>query len=184
MFTKRPAKGIEAVAPSALETSDRFAAVDPVPFDGTVRASTPGQSDSVPSHNMTCVGAVTAAGNPDELVLSIWDDEGGASRQGERRFRMSVVDPVVPDGGPSDAAELAHSDHGMTPGTIVSLRPGGFGFIASDAHTTPYALPFRRAAVAGGGFDRLHAGQHVRFERVPVPGNPGRHHAVRVTPRG
>ena len=69
-------------------------------------------------------------------------------------------------------------------GTITGLRPGGFGFIASDAHGKPWKLVFRRAAVAAGGFDRLRAGQRVRFEQVPLPGDPGRRHAVRVAPLG
>lgn len=68
----------------------------------------------------------------------------------------------------------------MTTGTITSLRPGGFGFIASDALTMPTKLQFRRAAVAADGFDQLHEGQRVRFDRVPVPGNANRFHAVRV----
>ena len=69
-------------------------------------------------------------------------------------------------------------------GTVASLRPGGFGFIASDACTAPAKLPFRRGAVAGGGFDRLREGQRVRFDREPVPGNPRRFRAVRVAPAG
>ena len=67
-------------------------------------------------------------------------------------------------------------------GTITDLRPGGFGFIASDAYTTPWKLAFRRAAVAGDGFDRLRAGQRVRFDREPLPGSARDHRAVRVTP--
>jgi cold shock CspA family protein len=69
-------------------------------------------------------------------------------------------------------------------GTITGLRPGGFGFIASDAYGRPWALQFRRAAVADDGFARLRVGQRVRFDQVPVPGDPGRQHAVRVTPLG
>ena len=65
-------------------------------------------------------------------------------------------------------------------GTVTSLRPGGFGFIASDACTTPAKLPFRREAVTGGGFDQLREGQHVRFDRESVPGSPRRFQAVRV----
>ena len=52
-------------------------------------------------------------------------------------------------------------------GTITDLRFGGFGFIA---------------AVAGDGFDRLRVGQRIRFDQVPVPGDPSRRHAVRVVP--
>lgn len=68
-------------------------------------------------------------------------------------------------------------------GTVTSLRPpGGFGFIASDALTLPTKLPFRRNAVEDDGFDGLREGQRVVFDRVPVPGNPDRYHAVRVAP--
>ena len=67
-------------------------------------------------------------------------------------------------------------------GTISGLRPGGFGFIASDAHTKPWKLVFLRGAVADDGFDGLRAGQRVRFDREPLPGDPGRHRAVRVAP--
>jgi cold shock CspA family protein len=67
-------------------------------------------------------------------------------------------------------------------GTITDLRIGGFGFIASDAYGRPRKLPFRRAAVAGDGFDRLWVGQRIRFDQVPVPGDPSRRHAVRVAP--
>ena len=67
-------------------------------------------------------------------------------------------------------------------GTVTSLRPGGFGFIASDGCGRPWHLLFRRAAVADGGFDRLREGQRVRFDQIPLPGNPGRRCAVRVAP--
>ncbi len=67
-------------------------------------------------------------------------------------------------------------------GTVISLRPGGFGFLASDACTVPARLFFRGADVADGGFDRLREGQRVRFDRVPLPGNPSRRCAVRVAP--
>jgi cold shock CspA family protein len=67
-------------------------------------------------------------------------------------------------------------------GTVTSLRPGGFGFIASDACTVPARLFFRGADVADGGFDRLREGQRVRFDQIPLPGNPGRRCAVRVAP--
>ena len=67
-------------------------------------------------------------------------------------------------------------------GTITSLRPGGFGHIASDAHGKPWNLPFRRQAVADDGFDRLRPGQRVRFAKEPLPGDPSRRHAVRVAP--
>ncbi len=67
-------------------------------------------------------------------------------------------------------------------GVITSLRPGGFGFIASDAHTAPWKLIFHRAAVADEGFDGLRVGQRVRFDREPLPGDPQQHRAVRVAP--
>jgi hypothetical protein len=46
----------------------------------------------------------------------------------------------------------------------------------------PWRLIFRRAAVAADGFDRLRAGQRVRFEQEPIPGNPSRRHAVGMAP--
>ena len=36
-------------------------------------------------------------------------------------------------------------------GTITELRPGGFGFIASDAYGWPWALPFHRRHVEAAG---------------------------------
>jgi cold shock CspA family protein len=66
-------------------------------------------------------------------------------------------------------------------GTITSIRPGGFGFIASDAHNRPWALPFRAEAVSGAGFAQLRVGDRVRFDQVGRPGNTQRAHAVRVT---
>jgi cold shock CspA family protein len=67
-------------------------------------------------------------------------------------------------------------------GTITDLRHGGFGFIASDAYGRPWALIFRRTAVAGSGFDRLRVGQRIRFDQETTPGDPSRSHAVRVAP--
>ena len=67
-------------------------------------------------------------------------------------------------------------------GTITELRTGGFGFIASDGYGRPWKLPFRHAAVTGDGFDLLRVGQRIRFDQVPVPGDPSRRHAVRVAP--
>jgi cold shock CspA family protein len=69
-------------------------------------------------------------------------------------------------------------------GTITDLRYGGFGFIASDAYGRPWALIFRRAAVAADGFDHLRVGQRIRFDQEPLPGDPSRRHAVRVAPLG
>ena len=66
-------------------------------------------------------------------------------------------------------------------GTITSIRPGGFGFIASDAHNRPWALPFRAEAVIGEAFIRLQVGDRVRFDQVGRPGNAQRQHAARVT---
>lgn len=70
----------------------------------------------------------------------------------------------------------------MATGVITSLRPGGFGFVASDACTIPTKLQFRREAVEADGFDHLREGQRIRFERVPMPGDPARYRAVRVSP--
>ena len=67
-------------------------------------------------------------------------------------------------------------------GTITGLRLGGFGFIASDACGRPWALRFRRGAVAADGFDHLRVGQRVRFDQEATPGDPSRRHAVRVAP--
>ena len=66
-------------------------------------------------------------------------------------------------------------------GTITSIRPGGFGFVASDAHNRPWALPFRAEAVLGTEFARLRIGDRVRFDQVGQPGNAQRSHAMRVT---
>ena len=55
-------------------------------------------------------------------------------------------------------------------GTITSIRPGGFGFIASDAHNRPWALPFRAEAVLGTEFAQLRIGDRVRFDQVGQPG--------------
>lgn len=71
-------------------------------------------------------------------------------------------------------------------GTITRIESGaratGFGHIASDAHETYGEVGFRETEVAGGGFARLRPGQRVRFDRVPLPGFPGRFHAVCVMP--
>ena len=67
-------------------------------------------------------------------------------------------------------------------GTITGLRRGGCGFIASDAHGLPWALRFRRGAVAAAGFDRLRLGQRVRFDQAAASGDPSRRHAVRAAP--
>jgi cold shock CspA family protein len=66
-------------------------------------------------------------------------------------------------------------------GTITSLRPGGFGFIASDAFGRPWALPFRAEAVIGGEFSRLRVGDVVRFDQINQLGNRQRSQAVRVS---
>jgi cold shock CspA family protein len=67
-------------------------------------------------------------------------------------------------------------------GTVTDLRIGGFGVIASDAYGRPWKLPVRRAAVAADGFDRLRVGQRIRFDQVPIPGDPSRRHADGVAP--
>jgi len=66
-------------------------------------------------------------------------------------------------------------------GTITSIRPGGFGFIVSDAYNRPWSLPFRAEAVLGTEFARLRIGDRVRFDQVGQPGNAQRSHAMRVT---
>jgi cold shock CspA family protein len=71
-------------------------------------------------------------------------------------------------------------------GTIIDLneggKAGGFGHIASDALGRPWELFFRHTAIAGDGFARLRAGQRVRFDQEPLPGDPSRRHAVRIAP--
>lgn len=71
-------------------------------------------------------------------------------------------------------------------GTITGLHTGGhtggYGHIASDDLDRPRKLLFRQAAVAGDGFGGLRAGQRVRFDRVPLPGDPSRRQAVLVEP--
>ena len=71
-------------------------------------------------------------------------------------------------------------------GTIIGLhaggQAGGYGHIASDDLDRPWKLIFRQPAVADEGFGRLRAGQRVRFDKVPLPGDPSRRHAVRVAP--
>jgi cold shock CspA family protein len=67
-------------------------------------------------------------------------------------------------------------------GTVTSLRPGGFGYIASDADGPPWESFFHRSAVVADGFNRLREGHWVRFDQVPVPGDPSRQHAVHVAP--
>ncbi|MDP9368762.1 MAG: hypothetical protein M3Q03_10890 [Chloroflexota bacterium] len=54
---------------------------------------------------------------------------------------------------------------------ITGLQPGSFGFIASDARTSPWKLMHYRGAVAHDEFDGL-------------PGDPHHHLPVRVTPFG
>jgi cold shock CspA family protein len=83
------------------------------------------------------------------------------------------------------AAGRRKDDHPMT-GTITGLhaggQSGGYGYIAPDALVRPWKLIFRQAAVAADGFADLRTGQRVRFDQEPLPGNPGRSHAVRVAP--
>jgi cold shock CspA family protein len=71
-------------------------------------------------------------------------------------------------------------------GTIIGLHAGGhsggYGYIASDALARPRELIFRQAAVADAGFPGLRTGQRVRFDQVPLPGDPSRRHAVHVEP--
>ena len=81
----------------------------------------------------------------------------------------------------SFAAKRRTGLRGMT-GTIIDLRAGGFGFIASDAFGRPWSLQFRRAAVTNDGFAQLQIGERVRFDQVPRPGKVSRSLAVRVVP--
>lgn len=71
-------------------------------------------------------------------------------------------------------------------GTITALhtdgQSDGYGYIAPDEGTRRWKLIFQQAAVADDGFDRLRAGQRVRFDQEPIPGDPGRQHAVIVAP--
>jgi cold shock CspA family protein len=71
-------------------------------------------------------------------------------------------------------------------GTVTGLHAGGhaggYGYIAPDALVRPWKLFFRHSAVAEDGFGRLRLGQRVRFDQEPLPGDPSRRHAVRVTP--
>lgn len=71
---------------------------------------------------------------------------------------------------------------GIITGLHAGGQTGGYGHIASDDLDRPQKLVFRQAAVADGGFGGLHAGQRVRFDRVPLPGDPSRRHAVLVSP--
>lgn len=67
-------------------------------------------------------------------------------------------------------------------GTVTDLRPGGFGFIASDACRRPWALIVRRSVIGPEAFALLLVGQRVRFDQETLPGDPSRSHAVRVVP--
>ncbi len=67
-------------------------------------------------------------------------------------------------------------------GTIVDLRVGGFGFIASDDFGRPWALQFRAEAVVHPLFRDLAIGDRVQFDRVAQPGDASRRLAVRVAP--
>ena len=59
---------------------------------------------------------------------------------------------------------------------------GGYGFVASDDLDRPWELFFRCSAVGDDGSGRLRAGQRVRFDKEPLPGDPSRRHAVGVVP--
>lgn len=109
-----------------------------------------------------------------------WESEGGAI------IEERTASPALPQAPPSPAQHRGprrHSwdDQPMT-GTITDLRPGGFGFIASEARGKPWSLMFRRSAVAADGFANLRVGQRVRFVPEPVPGNAHRQHAIAVVP--
>jgi cold shock CspA family protein len=81
---------------------------------------------------------------------------------------------------------VTNATNGTTNGTIATLhaggKAGGYGYIAPDGHAKPWKLIFRQADVVDDGFALLVAGQRVRFDQEPIPGNPSRRHAVRVTP--
>jgi cold shock CspA family protein len=70
-------------------------------------------------------------------------------------------------------------------GTIASLRGSGFGFIArDDGGSDGDAVFFQRSAVGGDGFDRLRAGQRVRFDLESGSGDPALRRAINVEPVG
>jgi cold shock CspA family protein len=69
-------------------------------------------------------------------------------------------------------------------GTISDLRPGGFGFIASEACGRPWKLPFRRSVIGDEVFARLRIGLRVSFDQEHLPGDPSRSHAIRLIPLG
>lgn len=110
-----------------------------------------------------------------------WESEGGALAGGAY---AGVTGDATPPPGPvrlvAAGVDLG-GDRPMT-GTITDLRPGGFGFIATDAWGTPWHLPFRRWAVDDDGFDDLYVGQRVRFDQALVPGTAHRQHAIGVVP--
>jgi cold shock CspA family protein len=100
-----------------------------------------------------------------------WESEGGLVG---RTLEMPATAPFTRDGSWRD-------DGYWATGTILTLRAGGFGSIASDSFGRPWALQFHAAAVTGGKFDRLQVGERVRFRQVTLPGDPSRARAVWVT---
>ena len=71
-------------------------------------------------------------------------------------------------------------------GIVTGLRPGGFGFVASDASTTPWKLAFRRAAVADGastGCARGSGSGSVGCRSPATPGTTARFASHRSTKR-
>src|SRR5688572_335341 len=103
-----------------------------------------------------------------------WESEGGALAD---NAHAGVVGDPSPRSVPVqrvDASIDLGGDRPMT-GTITDLRPGGFGFIASNAYGMPWHLSFRRTAVDDDGFVDLHVGQRVRFDQEAIPGGRGQH---------
>jgi cold shock CspA family protein len=103
-------------------------------------------------------------------ALAGWSDAGVAVDPSPRPVSVQRVDASIDLGG----------NRPMT-GTITDLRPGGFGFIASNAYGMPWHLSFRRTAIDDDGFVQLHVGQRVRFDQEAIPGGRGQH-AVGVVP--
>ena len=119
----------------------------------------------------------------------MWESEGGVIVMGDLRAPVEMVGhaslPVLR--GTSGLSHPVrprprHQRSQMITGSITALWPGDSGLIASDAHGTPWRLPFRRAAVAADGFNALRVGQRVRFVQEGVPGTEQRRHAIAVIP--
>jgi hypothetical protein len=116
-----------------------------------------------------------STGNPPTLLDAQqeeqWEDEGGALALPPLRSPATDTSGWRDDG------------YWMT-GSILSLRAGGFGFIASDSHARPWALRFHARAVTHDQFNQLQIGGRVRFRRETLPGDPSRVRAVLVAAIG